>query len=251
MENAKLNNRVLLYSVLICGISFIIGLAIFANAFYNSRHETKTLEVTGSAKKVVSSDVVKWGGTISRIVTVNELKTGSAQIRKDEQQVEDFFGKNGIDKKDLTVSPVFVYDIRKQEYNSGETKEKGPVQYSLNQYISIQSKDIDKVVAMAKDAQQLLDSGIMFLPNELQYYYSKLSEARIELLGAATQDAKQRAEKIASSSGSKVGNLQSASVSPVQVLPVNSTEVSDYGAYDTSTRDKEITVTIKAYFALK
>jgi hypothetical protein len=37
----------------------------------------------------------------------------------------------------------------------------------------------------------------------------------------------------------------------VQVLKVNSTDVSDYGAYDTSTIEKEVMVTITAVFNLK
>ncbi len=37
----------------------------------------------------------------------------------------------------------------------------------------------------------------------------------------------------------------------VQVLPPSSTEVSDYGAYDTSSIEKEVMVTVKASFRLR
>ncbi|HPO83031.1 MAG TPA: SIMPL domain-containing protein, partial [bacterium] len=67
----------------------------------------------------------------------------------------------------------------------------------------------------------------------------------------AMNDAKARAEKIAQSSGQGVGSLRSASMGVVQVLEPNSTEVSDYGSYDTSTIEKEVMVTVRATFLLK
>jgi hypothetical protein len=36
----------------------------------------------------------------------------------------------------------------------------------------------------------------------------------------------------------------------VQVLPVNSVDVSDYGSYDTQNIEKEISVTVRAAFVL-
>lgn len=70
----------------------------------------------------------------------------------------------------------------------------------------------------------------------------------MELLSEAVKDAQNRAGKIAQSSGNEVGSLKSASVGVVQVLPVNSTEISDYGTYDTSSIEKEVMITVRATF---
>ena len=56
---------------------------------------------------------------------------------------------------------------------------------------------------------------------------------------------------IASSTGQTVGKLKSASSGVVQVMQPNSTDVSDYGSYDTSTIEKEVSVTARAVFFVR
>lgn len=46
------------------------------------------------------------------------------------------------------------------------------------------------------------------------------------------------------------GAVQSANMGVVQVMSVDSVEVSDYGAYDTSNIEKEVMVIVKATFRL-
>ena len=71
------------------------------------------------------------------------------------------------------------------------------------------------------------------------------------MLEEASKNAKERAEAIAKSTGNKVGNVKSASQGVFQVTQKNSTEVSDYGSYDTSTVDKKITAIVRASFEVK
>jgi hypothetical protein len=74
------------------------------------------------------------------------------------------------------------------------------------------------------------------------------SDARIDLLPLAMEDARKRAESI---SGKKAGPLKSVSMGVVQVLQPNSVDISDYGMYDTSTIEKEIMITVRASFSLR
>jgi len=71
------------------------------------------------------------------------------------------------------------------------------------------------------------------------------------MLGLATNDAKLRAQKIAEQAGTEIGDLKSASMGVFQITAPYSTEVSDYGMYDTSTIDKQITAIVKASFEIK
>ena len=96
-----------------------------------------------------------------------------------------------------------------------------------------------------------MDQGILFSTSSLEYYYSKLPDARVALLTDAIADAKARASKIAQAGGKNIGALQSASSGVVQVLSPNSANISDYGTYDTSSIQKEIMVTVKASFQTK
>jgi hypothetical protein len=78
-----------------------------------------------------------------------------------------------------------------------------------------------------------------------------LPELRINLLADAVKDAKARAQKIADGTGKKIGTIKTANMGVVQVLPVNSTDVSDYGTYDTGTIEKEVMITVTVLFTLE
>jgi hypothetical protein len=117
--------------------------------------------------------------------------------------------------------------------------------------VEVQSNEIQKITSMAKNTQILIDQGVIYSTNSLEYYYTKLPELRIALLKDAVSDAKMRAQKIAESTGLQVSSIKSANAGVVQVLQVNSTDISDYGAYDTSTIEKEVMVIVTAIFNLK
>ena len=122
---------------------------------------------------------------------------------------------------------------------------------TLTQNITITSNDINKTTNTAQNSGILINQGIVFSSQPVEYYYSKLAELRVEMLGLATNDAKLRAQKIAEQAGTKIGDLKSASMGVFQITAPYSTEVSDYGMYDTSTIDKQITAIVKASFEIK
>ncbi len=231
---------------IILGVSLILSAAIIGFVLYTNRSLDNSLQVTGSAKKTITSDVVKWNSEFSRNVGVDSLKSGYSQISTDLEKVKSFLKDNGIEDQNMTISPVSLY--QQYDYSKGGSNLTG---YTLRQSIQIQSTDIQKITALAKNTQKLIEDGVIFSTQSLEYYYTKLPETRVDLLADAVKDAQNRADKIAGSSGQKVGSLKSASVGVVQVLPVNSVEISDYGAYDTSSIEKEVMITVRAVFRLK
>lgn len=237
------NGQIIL--ALIIGISIIISSSIVSYTFYRIKSMDNTLTVTGSTRIRVESDIVKWVGEFGRTVPVDSLKIGYRDMSRDLKLVLEFYKKNGINEKDLIISPVFLEQLGL--YGDRQTLR----EYILRQTITVQSNDIEKITELSKSFQELVNSGVAFRTQSLEYYYSKLPELRVNLLTEAMNDAKARAEKIAQSSGQKVGSLKSASMGVVQVLAPNSTEVSDYGTYDTSTIEKEVMVAVRATFLLK
>jgi hypothetical protein len=166
-------------------------------------------------------------------------------MEKDMVIVKKFFADNKIDEKLINFPPLDVTQNYKYNDNSG------PREYTLRQAIELQSPDIEGITNLAKNTKQIAQGGVVFTSDALEYYYSKLSDLRVTLLGDAVKDAVSRADVIAKSSGKKVGSIKSASMGVVQVLPVNSIEVSDYGTYDTSSINKEVMVTVRAMFTMK
>ena len=240
----KESSKKIIYLGIILGISFIIGTIIISQTNYRIKQLDNALSVTGSAKERVTSDVVKWRSSFSRTIPVLELNNGYVQMKKDEMSVLEFFKENDIDEKNITISPVFLEQPFKYDPNAAR-------EYNLRQTVEVQSNDVKKITDLAKNTQKLIEEGVIFSTESLEYYYTKLPDLRVSLLSDAIKDAKLRAEKIAESSGKSIGSIKSASMGVVQVLPINSVEISDYGAYDIGSIEKEVMVTVKALFTLK
>ncbi|MEO5645989.1 MAG: SIMPL domain-containing protein [Candidatus Paceibacterota bacterium] len=228
----------------ILGGSFLIAVVLGAVTIFQLRSLNDTVSVTGSAKMEVVSDQAKWTTQISRTVRESSLKAGYAQLASDLVDANAFFKAQGITTDELTTTPVAMNEV----YQQNETAEK---QYTLVQTFTVQSNDVAKLTTASNHVAELINKGTIFSTIALEYYYSKLADTRIQLLSQAIADAKARAGELAKNSGRGVGTLKSASSGVVQVQSLNSTDVSDYGSYDTSQIQKQITVTVKASFALK
>ena len=236
------NKNYIVFGVIL-GLSLILSSTIGALAFYSVR-SVNTISSTGSVKKSVVSDKVKWTSSISRQTTASTLKNGYAQMDNDLKNVKNFLFANGIEEKDIIISPITLNEVWEQ--NPPVDKK-----YNLVQNIEINSAEVEKITAIAKNTTTLIvEKNIIFSTNSLEYYYSKLPETRIELLASAVEDAKVRANQLLSAGGKTVGDLKSASAGVIQVMAPNSVDVSDYGIYDTSHINKEIFVTVKATFTI-
>jgi len=241
---SKENSNKIIYFAIILGICLIISASIGSFTFYKVRSPEDTLSVTGSVREKVTSDLAKWTANFSRTVSAEDLKAGYQMMKNDQRLVINFFEDNGFNEEDITISPVFTDQLYPYDPDA-------PKEYVLRQTVEVQSNDVEKITYMAKNTQELIDQGVVFSIQSLEYYYSKLPELRIELIPDAINDAKLRAQKIAEGSGKKIGVIKSANLGVVQVLPVSSTEVSDWGTYDTSTIEKEVMIPVTVIFTLK
>ena len=235
------NNKSIVYGLII-GVSLIIASAVVSRTFLEVKKLDNIITVSGSAKQKVTADSARWTANFSRAALKDQLNSGYASMKNDEKIVSAFFAEKGI--KDIEISPVFMNEIWKNDQNA-------PKEYNLIQNIQIKSDDVQKMKELAKTSDQLVAKGVIFSANPVEYYYSKLPELRVSLLPEAIKDAKGRAESIAESSDRSVETIKSVAMGVVQVMPVGSIEVSDYGSYDTSSIDKEVMITVKTVFGLE
>jgi hypothetical protein len=246
-------------------MSIILGASLFASAFWVSGmiYKVKALNfsisVTGSAEKIVKSDVVKWSSNFSRTTTPELLKEGSGQMKADLDIILKKFNDSGIKDDEitvqtLTISPVCVSsnNVMYDQYGNQTCSGNNLSGYTLQQSILIESSEIDKVTKLTQEAAgYFIDQGIIFESKIVEYYYNKLADLKMDLISEATKNAQERAAKIATSTGASLGNLISASTGVFQVTSVNSTEISDYGYYDTSSIDKKVTAIVRTSFNLE
>src|SRR5665647_3934671 len=156
------NNKLIYFGVIV-GICFIIGILVFSFAFYKVRTADNSMWVTGSFKQKVNSDIVKFSAGFSRNIPVEDLKSGYSQMKSDEAIVKKYFTDAGFSEKDIQISPVYMY--APFMYDSNAAKE-----YILKQTVEIQSKEIQKITDLSKNVQALINEGVIFSINSLQYY---------------------------------------------------------------------------------
>lgn len=231
-------------AAIVLGVSFILCALLGANAFVKAR-STDVISVTGSAYRDIVSDSAKWRVQISTSVGLDELGTGNAKVKRDLAALNKFLTDKGISKAMITVAPVVVET--RQDYNQGGAT----VGYTLRQDVIVEGADVEKITAVAQESNSLLSQGALVSTVALEYFYGKLGELRVALMGDAMKDAKNRADAIAESVGGSVGALREASMGVLQVTAVNSMDVSDYGTYDTSALKKRVTAVVRASFATR
>jgi hypothetical protein len=232
-----------LFVPLIIGGSLVIASLIFAYTFYAVRAMDNVLTVTGSAKRAVAADTAKWSLTLTRTVGEEGISQGYTRVQKDTDAVLAFFKANGVADTAVTTQPQVLDEMYRGDGY--------PRQFNVRQTIVLQGKDVDLIDGLSKRVSELSAKDILVTGNWIEFYVSNLPELRVALLADAVRDANARAEQIALAGGQSVGSLKSASSGVVQVLAPNSIEVSDYGSYDTQSREKEVMVTARATFFVR
>lgn len=237
----------LVAAALLLALALAGGLYFLADRLYASR-QTGGLTVTGSTKKLVNADLAKWTTNFTRRAGLDNLADVISNVESDKTKITKIVTDLGIDAKGITFLPVQTDAIYEQL--SGYGYSQNIIGYNVRRELRVESFDIEKVDRLANETRKFIDLGLVPEYQRTEYYYTKLAELRPDLFSAATEDAKVRAEAIARGSGLKVGAPLSAKTGVIQVLPPNSTEVADYGAYDLSTKEKEVSATVSITFEL-
>lgn len=237
----------------ILAVGMVLALAIFGGAsmhgYLLASRSVDGLTVTGSVKKNVTADLAKWTASFTRRAGLSDLKSVLQKTEHDRAALLQFFIASGLTDKDVTFLPLQTNAIYEQLPGYGYTQ--NVVGYNLVQEVRVESVDIDRVEALGKAVSKIIDLGLVPDFQRTEYFYTHLSDLRPQLFAEATLDAKTRAEAIAHGTGVQVGNLMSARTGVIQVTAPNTTDVSDYGAYDLSTRAKEISATVSVTFRVR
>jgi hypothetical protein len=233
----------------IAGIAAIVSFFIIAGAIKYRSTTMETIVVTGLAEKDFNSDLIVWNGSYSR--KSPELKSAYAALKSDENTIRSYLNKKGIGNNEMVFSSVSINkEFSPHLDGNGRNIGQQFTGYNLQQTVSIESANVDKVDKISREATELIETGIEFNSSSPLFYNTKLNEVKMELLGKASADAKSRAETIAQNAGSSLGRLKKATMGVFQITGKNSNEDFSYGgAFNTSSRNKTGSITIKMEFA--
>lgn len=230
-------------TALIIGLCAIIAFAIVGNAYKYRSKTMETIVVTGLAEKDFNSDLAVWNGSYSR--KSQDLKSAYADLKADENTIRTYLMNKGVGANQLVFSAITLnkeYD-QNQDPN-GRILKQLFTGYNLTQTVTIQSNEVDKIDKIAREATELIQTGIELNSAEPLFYNTKLNEVKMELLGKASADAKARAEIIAKNAGSSLGRLKKATMGVFQITGKNNNESYSYGgAFNTTSRYKTGSIT--------
>ncbi len=220
-------------------LAILFGAVAVGNGIKN-RNLNNTISVTGSAKQRISSDYVIWDASVASQALTPQAASKTLAGWTD--RLRAFLRTAGVLDTELSLQPITAQTV--QDNNGHFTG------YMLTRNFEVRSARVAEIGAIVEKSSELLQEGVPIQSQPLQYIYTKLASLRPQLLAAATKDALNRANVLVTATGGHLGSLRDVNVGVFQVTSPNSTAVSDYGVYDTSTIEKDVTAVVNVTFGL-
>lgn len=239
------NNFIISFSVL--GIALVICAVILAVTWRSNSSANQTINVTGSAKQDITSDLGILRGSIN--VQSYTAEAAYKELLRQKPLLISYLKSKGFTEDKIeffTINSYPVYEIGAQGYQTSNI-----IAYNYSQRMEVQSSDVNKIKEISLDISSLIERGVNFNVEMPEYHYLKLAELKVEIQAAAAKDAMIRAQKIADATDRDLGPMRSARMGVLQITPKHSNQVSDYGINDLSSIEKEITAVVNASFEIE
>jgi hypothetical protein len=233
----------LLIGLVALAIAAVVTGFVVADAIREVKKRRDTITVTGSAREPIRADLATW-----RISVRAQAADGAAaarRLRRDVAQARSFLRGGGFTGTAVREPPLTTADV---------TRRVGPrrfvPEYRLTQRFDVSTRDVARLERVAAGVSALLARGVAVSVGSISYVSTRLTEARFRALEAATKNARDRAERLVEGLGSDLGPVRSATVGVFQIVPRNSTEISDYGVNDTTSPEKDVIAVVTVTFAV-
>jgi len=234
-----------LIGLTLLALALFVGLLALASGI-RDRGRNDTISVTGSARHPIVSDYIVWDASVQ-----SQQATPAAALTELDRwtdRIKSFLTEEGAQAGEIVFQPIFTETITGQNPDGSQSGQ--IVGYRLTRSFELRSARVSEIAALVEASSKLLSEGIPLNAQPPQYIFTKLPSLRPQLLAEATRDALKRAQILVQSTGAKLGKLRAVNVGVFQVTAPNSTDVSDYGIYDTSTLRKDVTAVVNVTFAL-
>ncbi|MDH3986365.1 MAG: SIMPL domain-containing protein [Gammaproteobacteria bacterium] len=206
-ENSKV-------SAVVLGVFIFLGLAtlgyLLGSAAIKFKEYERTVTVKGLSEREYEADIVIW--PIQFTEASNNLGELYGSIERSTEKIRVFLEENGISQEEITFSIPSITDKSAQQYGN---QAKAEFRYTAIQTVTVYSKSIKPVRTVMGILSELGKQGIVFSGGNYQstteYLFTRLNEAKPEMIEEATRKAREVAEKFASDSKSTLGKIRKAS----------------------------------------
>jgi len=237
-------------NIILISFTILISVVILTNTYQNRNRSNDIINVTGLGKKDFTSDLIVWSGSFTR--KNMDLKTAYKLLNEDKETINQYLTSKGINEKEILISSVNINKEFEYSYDKEGNRNSKFTGYRLTQLVEIESNEVEKIERISREITELINLGLEFYSSSPQYHYTKLSELKIEMIAAATNDARIRAEKIAENAGAKIGDLRYARMGVFQIIAQNSNENYSWGGtFNTTSKMKTATITMKLQFGIE
>jgi uncharacterized protein len=165
--------------------------------------------VKGLVEREVKSDLAIWPVTFKE--AGDDLPAAFSRSEADKATLLKFFAAQGISPQEITIGQIQVTDKQANEYGGNAS---GP-RYIVQQTVTVQSSDVDKVERAGEKTADLVHAGIAvggpdFGQGGIRYLFTGLNALKPDMITEATRNARASADRFAADSGSKVGPIRDA-----------------------------------------
>jgi len=231
-------------------IAIPLAASIATSGVKDIKQARNTLVVTGSARYPISANLATWilRASAQQPTPSQAIKALRAKVA----QIDSFLTRGGISADGVTKPPIQVAQV----FVNVPTGLKKPAfrrvpAWHVSQTFSIETTQIDTLVRTASQVGNLLAGGTDVSVSTIEYLSTKLTNAKFAALRLAVADARKRATTIAEGLDAKLGPVQKTTLGVYQITPRNSTEVSDYGIDDVTSRLKDVEAVVTVTFRVE
>ncbi|MDR0640261.1 MAG: SIMPL domain-containing protein [Holosporales bacterium] len=225
----------LLCCLLAIGLFYQLGCQI-VQLLHKSGHYIST---KGLSERVVESDLAILN--IKIIHETDKIKAVVENRKKDKESVMSVLRKVGIEPSEIQELPMDVYN------HSGDKKDA----FRVTDTIRIRTKRVEIVKTIIENLLKIDLSDTGYIDTDESYYYTDMSNLRIEMLEEAAKDSRDRAQKIAKLMDSKVTNIKNLATGPFSIVPADSSADNEYRWGGNDTPQKRVKVVVNGSYEVE
>jgi hypothetical protein len=202
-------------AVLMAGAIAYAGCAI-GHGISSLAENARVVTVRGLAEREVKADLALWN--IGYVATGNDLNALQAKVEGDSETIRAFLKQAGLTDEAIIELPTNMVDLMSRDYRSEGADQS---RYIVNAGLRVRTDQVDLVKELSGlKIGALIKAGVTLREGQPpEYIFTKLKEAKPEMVAEATEDARRAASQFAKDSGAKLGAMKTASQGVFQFLP--------------------------------
>ncbi|MEG1075754.1 MAG: SIMPL domain-containing protein [Mucinivorans sp.] len=217
------------------GLGILLAGFLLSSAIGNFKDADRVVSVRGLSEREVPANQVIWPLVYTEMG--NDLMTIYNALESKNAKVVAFLTSGGITKDEIGIAAPAIVDVDANQYSDNKKN----FRYLVTQVVTVNSKNVDKVITLRANQTALLRQNIAISNDpyqyQVQFLFTSLNDIKPAMIEEATKNARTSAEKFAEDSDSKLGKIKTASQGQISI--------EDRDQYTPQTKKIRVTTTIE------